>query len=68
MQALLQNYRTPQNINQQMKELPGIHSPNNAHDIGGGLPYKKRNASGNHRNIISMHNQNVGAAYIHGSG
>jgi hypothetical protein len=51
-----------------MKELPGIHSPNNGQDIGGGLPYKKRNASGNHRNIISMHNQNVGAAYIHGSG
>ena len=28
--------------------------------------YKKRNVSGNHRNIISMHNQNVAAQYIHG--
>ena len=68
MQALLQNYRTPQNINNnQLKELPGIHSPSNAQDLGGAVHYKKRNASGNHRNIMSMHNQNVGAAYIHGS-
>ena len=50
-----------------MKELPGIHGPNNAQDASGGIHYKKRNASGNHRNIMSMHNQNVGAAYIHGS-
>ena len=28
--------------------------------------YKKRNVSGNHRNIISLHNQNVAAQYIHG--
>ena len=31
MSAILQNYRTPQNINNsQMKELPGIHGASNA--------------------------------------
>ena len=63
------------NIN--LKELPGIHggqgngqtaNVNDLSTLQSSYQYKKRNVSGNHRNIISMHNQNVGAAYIHGQG
>ena len=46
-----------------IKELPGIQqnrgssNPRNTdeNDLSGGYHYKKRNASGNTRNLISMH-------------
>ena len=48
------------------KELPGIHgahsgvrASSNNRDDDNNYAYKKRNASGNHRNIISMHNQGM---------
>jgi hypothetical protein len=49
------------------KELPGIHGAHSAvrassnnRDDDNSYSYKKRNASGNHRNIIGMHNQAMG--------
>lgn len=59
------------------KELPGIHGASQNRQgsdstdlatLSNSYQYKKRNASGNHRNIMQMHNnQQMGAQYIHGT-
>jgi hypothetical protein len=61
---------------QKSKELPGIHgastqqrtdgSPQDLQTLQNSYQYKKRNASGNQRNIMQMNNQAMGAQYIHG--
>lgn len=51
----------------QTEEGPGGSSTGNEL-AGGAYNYKKRNVSGNNRNLITMNNQQIGAQYIHGSG
>ncbi len=54
-----------QNRNQSNNRAGGEES-GDMQTLQNSYQYKKRNVSGNHRNIMSMHNSSVGAHYIHG--